>query len=76
MPRKRKHKKVKKHTEETQYDPKRHSKTKGGHGFGMKKGAKELKYENSGVNLASVFKWEVPEHLMHIKKVIDERNGQ
>lgn len=62
--------------EETQFDPKRHTKTKGGHGFGMKKGAKELKYENSGVNLASVFGWEVPEHLMHIKEIIDKRNGK
>ena len=43
--------------EETQYDPKRHTKTKGGYGFGMKKGVRELKYENSGVNLASVFGW-------------------
>jgi len=61
--------------EETQYDPKRHTKTKGGYGFGMKKGVRELKYENSGVNLASVFGWEVPEHLLHIKKIIDKRNG-
>ena len=62
--------------DESQYDPKRHTKTKGGLGFGMKKGVKDLDYENSGVNLASVFGWEVPENLMHIKKVIDQRNGK
>jgi coproporphyrinogen III oxidase len=74
MPRNRKnYRKVK---EETQYDPKRHTKTKGGHGFGMKRGAKELQYESSGVNLASVFGWKVPKNLMHIKKVIDRRNGR
>ena len=62
--------------DESQYDPKRHTKTKGGLGFGMKKGVKDLDYENSGVNLASVFGWEVPEELMHIKEVIDRRNGR
>ena len=62
--------------DESQYDPKRHTKTKGGLGFGMKKGVKDLDYENSGVNLASVFGWEVPENLMHIKEVIDKRNGR
>ena len=62
--------------DESQYDPKRHTKTKGGLGFGMKKGVKDLDYENSGVNLASVFGWEVPEELMHIKEVIDKRNGR
>ena len=61
--------------DESQYDPKRHIKTKGGLGFGMKKGVKDLDYENSGVNLASVFGWEVPDHLIHIKEVIDKRNG-
>ena len=61
--------------DESQYDPKRHTKTKGGLGFGMKRGVKDLDYENSGVNLASVFGWEVPEHLMHFKKIIDKRNG-
>lgn len=76
MHRKR-YKKVKKnHVEETTYDPRRHTKTKGGHGFGMRRGAKEFEYESSGVNLASVFGWEVPDHLMHIKKVIDKRNGK
>ena len=57
------------------YDPKIHTKTKGGYGFGMKKGAKEEQYESSGVNLASVFGWEVPDHLKHIKEAIDKRNG-
>jgi hypothetical protein len=42
----------------------------------MKKGVKNLDYENSGVNLASVFGWEVPENLKHIKEVIDKRNGR
>jgi len=72
---KRQNREMKNYKDESQYDPKRHTKTKGGLGFGMKKGVKDLDYENSGVNLASVFGWEVPEHLMHIKKVIDERNG-
>ena len=57
------------------YDPKIHTKTKGGYGFGMKKGAKEEQYESSGVNLASVFGWEVPDNLKHIKEAIDKRNG-
>jgi hypothetical protein len=57
------------------YDPKIHTKTKGGYGFGMKKGAKEEQYESSGVNLASVFGWKVPDHLKHIKEAIDKRNG-
>jgi hypothetical protein len=42
----------------------------------MKRGAKTLAYENSGVNLASVFGWEVPENLKHIKEEIDKRNGK
>jgi coproporphyrinogen III oxidase len=58
------------------YDPKIHTKTKGGYGFGMKKGAKEEQYESSGVNLASVFGWEVPDNLKHIKEAIDKRNGK
>lgn len=73
MPRTRKYKSMK---ESTTYDPKRHTKTKGGHGFGMKRGVKDLDYENSGVNLASVFGWEVPKHLQHIKDAIDKRNGR
>ena len=75
MPKQRKRIKKVQYKDESQYDPKRHIKTKGGLGFGMKKGVKDLDYENSGVNLASVFGWEVPDHLTHIKKVIDERNG-
>jgi len=46
-----------------QYDPKIHTKTKGGHGFGMKKGVKTKDYESSGLHLIEVFKWEVPKHL-------------
>jgi hypothetical protein len=42
----------------------------------MKKGAKEEQYESSGVNLASVFGWEVPDNLKHIKEAIDKRNGR
>lgn len=75
MKHRKRYKKVQ-YQDESQYDPKRHTKTKGGLGFGMKKGVKDLDYENSGVNLASVFGWEVPENLMHIKEVIDKRNGR
>jgi hypothetical protein len=75
MKQRKRYKKVQ-YQDESQYDPKRHTKTKGGLGFGMKKGVKDLDYENSGVNLASVFGWEVPENLMHIKEVIDKRNGR
>ena len=71
----RKRTKKVKYKDESQYDPSRHTKTKGGLGFGMKKGVKDLDYESSGVNLASIFGWDVPEHLMHIKKVSDECNG-
>lgn len=46
-----------------QYNPKIHTKTKGGHGFGMKKGVKEKDYESSGLHLIDVFRWEVPKHL-------------
>ena len=53
----------------TQYDPKIHTKTKGGHGFGMKKGVKDKKWESSGLHLIEVFKWEVPKHL---KKTYEE----
>ena len=76
MPKQRKKQSMQNYKNESHYDPKIHSKTKGGYGFGMKKGAKSLDYENSGVNLASVFGWEVPEHLMHIKEIIDKRNGK
>ena len=53
----------KKYSDVSQYDPKIHSKTKGGLGFGMKKNSKEKKYESSGLNLIKVFRWEVPEDL-------------
>jgi hypothetical protein len=76
MPKQRKRIKKVQYKDESQYNPKIHTKTKGGYGFGMKKGVKNLDYENSGVNLASVFGWEVPEDLMHIKEVIDKRNGR
>jgi len=66
----------KRYEDESHYDPKIHTKTKGGYGFGMKRGAKPLEYENSGVNLARVFGWEVPEHLAHVKAIIDKRNGK
>ena len=73
---KNRYKHMSNYKEESQYNPKLHTKTKGGYGFGMKKGTKELEYENSGVNLASVFGWEVPENLRHIKETIDRRNGR
>jgi hypothetical protein len=60
----------------SQYDPKIHSKTKGGYGFGMKRGIKDDEYASSGVHLASVFGWEVPESLRHIKEAIDRKNGR
>ena len=67
---------MKNYSSQSHYDPKIHTKTKGGYGFGMKRGAKELEYESSGVNLASVFGWEVPDRLKHIKEAIDKRNGK
>ena len=75
MKNRRQNKQMKNYSSQSHYDPKIHSKTKGGYGFGMKRGAKTLAYENSGVNLASVFGWEVPDHLKHIKEAIDKRNG-
>jgi len=51
------------HKNYTQYDPKIHTKTKGGHGFGMNKGVKTKDYESSGLHLIDVFRWEVPKHL-------------
>jgi len=76
MKNRRQNKQMKNYSSQSHYDPKIHSKTKGGYGFGMKRGAKTLAYENSGVNLASVFGWEVPENLKHIKEEIDKRNGK
>lgn len=66
----------KRYQDESHYDPRIHVKTKGGWGFGMKRGAKPIEYENSGINLASLFGWEVPENLKHIKEIIDKRNGK
>lgn len=54
------------HKNYTQYDPKIHTKTKGGHGFGMKKGIKETEWESSGLHLIEVFRWEVPNHLKEV----------
>ena len=76
MSKQRKKQSMQNYKNESTYNPKIHTKTKGGYGFGMKKGSKTLAYENSGVNLASVFGWEVPENLKHIKQVIDKRNGK
>ena len=61
IPRKRTHK------TESQYEPKIHTKTKGGHGFGMKKGIKSTDWENCGGQLAEVFGWELPPHLQKLK---------
>lgn len=55
--------KTKKYSDVSQYDPKIHTKTKGGLGFGMKKNVQDKKYECSGLHLIDVFNWEVPEHL-------------
>ena len=76
MPKQRKKQSMQNYKNESTYNPDIHTKTKGGYGFGMKRGAKTLAYENSGVNLASVFGWEVPENLKHIKEEIDKRNGK
>ena len=76
MPKQRKKQSMQNYKDESTYNPSIHTKTKGGYGFGMKRGAKTLAYENSGVNLASVFGWEVPENLKHIKEEIDKRNGK
>jgi len=69
IPRKRNYK------TETQYDPKIHTKTKGGHGFGMKKGVKAKDYESSGLHLIEVFKWKVPEHLKEEYEKFKEANA-
>ena len=54
-------------TRKTQYNPKIHNKTKGGHGFGMKKGIKTELWETSGGQLAEVFGWELPPHIQALK---------
>ena len=69
IPRKKTHKSY------TQYDPKIHTKTKGGHGFGMKKGVKEQEWENSGLHLIEVFKWTVPEHLKETYEEFKKANA-
>jgi len=56
------------HKNYTQYDPKIHTRTKGGHGFGMKKGIKSTQWETSGAQLAEVFGWELPPHLKKLKE--------
>lgn len=58
-------KRVSKYDKEvTTYDPKTMTKTKGGHGFGMKRGHKDVsEWDASGLHLISVFKWSVPDYL-------------
>jgi stress response protein YsnF len=72
---KRQNKEMTNYSNHSHYDPKIHTKTKGGYGFGMKRGTKAVLYENSGVHLASVFGWKVPKELQHIKEEIDKQNG-
>jgi coproporphyrinogen III oxidase len=61
--------------EYTTFDAKIHVKTPGGHGFGMKRGLKNGdEYSNSGVHLAKVFGWEVPDHLKHILEKINGKS--
>jgi hypothetical protein len=62
MPRKQKYQDV------SHYDPKIHSKTKGGYGFGMKRSIKDIPGEASGLHLAKVFGWEIPDHLKPLAK--------
>ena len=72
----RQNKEMQNYSSQSHYDPKIHTKTKDGYGFGMKRGIKDDEYASSGVHLACVFGWEVPDHLKHIKEVIDKRNGK
>lgn len=53
----------KQYSDVSQYDPKIHTKTKGGLGFGMKKNSKKIDGETSGLHLCKVFGWDIPEHL-------------
>lgn len=53
----------KRYSDVSHYDPKIHTKTKGGLGFGMKKNFKESPGESSGLHLCRVFGWDIPEHL-------------
>ena len=59
----------------TQFDPEIHHKTKGGHGFGMKKNIKAKKYESSGLHLVDIFKWEVPKHLRKAYEEMKKENA-
>ena len=72
----RKRSKKVQYKDESTYNPSIHTKTKGGYGFGMKKGARAEQFANSGVHLARVFGWEVPKELQHIKEAIDKQNGR
>ena len=72
----RQNKEMQNYSSQSHYDPKIHTKTKGGYGFGMKRGIKDDEYANSGVHLACVFGWEVPDNLKHIKEAIDRKNGR
>ena len=76
MPKQRKKQSMQNYKNESTYNPSIHTKTKGGYGFGMKKGAKAEQFANSGVHLARVFGWEVPKELQHIKEAIDKQNGR
>jgi hypothetical protein len=66
----------KKYSDVSQYDPKIHTKTKGGLGFGMKKNTKnDKKYESSGLQLIDVFRWEVPENLKDAYEEMKKENA-
>ena len=65
-----------KYSDVSQYDPKIHTKTKGGLGFGMKKNANnDKKYESSGLQLVDVFRWEVPENLKDAYEEMKKENA-
>jgi len=62
-----------KYEDVSQYDPKIHTKTKGGLGFGMKKNFKQTSdFESSGLHLIEVFKWSVPPELKEKYKEFKE----
>jgi len=63
----------------THYDSRIHNKTKGGHGFGMKRGIKTELWETHGGQLADVFGWKLPPHIQalkdaYYKKLRDKKN--
>ena len=60
MPKKRKKSSMSDYKNNSTYDPEIHTKTKGGYGFGMKRNAKELEYESSGVKPGIVIWRESP----------------